>query len=385
MPFFGVPETLMAASSQHAKNTPAYYACLGVDPSISAAELTKHYRRLSLKLHPDRAAYRGNPSGEAAVAQRFQEITEAYTVLSDPTRRSTYDTQQGLNFFGRVSSLQRAIQRHNQMASDRRAERDPTTEDVDKESCSSPSSRVRKEVLALEEESDDEDEYIPDDTHATAPLAPRGQRSLESEVTRTLHLRPWAGRRNAPCSSNATSTLRGTTIFKAVEDSSWGLELHGQRLLRCRGHGGIPYPALVTQINGRSVGEGQEVAALIAGGHVETIREEASERQGAVDRDLLHLTLSFHTASFDIGGDLKRLADRNFVDQVVPRTLVAAEIPDLLPGQTLLSVNDESVHSAEELRNTLHVIGRRIAGGGVGTTTLNYLRVSCATWEPGDD
>ena len=62
-----------------------FYAVLGVKKDVSDAELKKTYRKLARKFHPD-----SNP-GDAAAEARFKEISEAYTVLSDPEQRAEYD------------------------------------------------------------------------------------------------------------------------------------------------------------------------------------------------------------------------------------------------------------------------------------------------------
>lgn len=62
-----------------------YYEVLGVAREASADEIKKAYRQAALKHHPDR-----NP-GDAAAEVRFKEATEAYTVLSDATKRGAYD------------------------------------------------------------------------------------------------------------------------------------------------------------------------------------------------------------------------------------------------------------------------------------------------------
>lgn len=62
-----------------------FYAILGVEKNASDAEIKKAYRKLARKYHPD-----ANPD-DAAAEQRFKEITEANTVLSDPKQRQEYD------------------------------------------------------------------------------------------------------------------------------------------------------------------------------------------------------------------------------------------------------------------------------------------------------
>jgi len=62
-----------------------YYKALGVSKGASAEEIKKSYRKLARKYHPDAN------KGEAASEERFKEISEAYTVLSDAKRRKEYD------------------------------------------------------------------------------------------------------------------------------------------------------------------------------------------------------------------------------------------------------------------------------------------------------
>ncbi|MHA1215522.1 MAG: DnaJ domain-containing protein [Candidatus Hodarchaeales archaeon] len=66
-----------------------YYDVLGVSRNASADEIKKAYRKLALKYHPDRAKDSGIDPKEAE--ERFKEIGEAYTVLSDKEKRQKYD------------------------------------------------------------------------------------------------------------------------------------------------------------------------------------------------------------------------------------------------------------------------------------------------------
>jgi DnaJ-class molecular chaperone len=63
-----------------------YYKVLGVDADADQQHIKDAYRGMALKYHPDRN--RDNP----AVAERMKDINEAYAVLSDPNKRSEYDS-----------------------------------------------------------------------------------------------------------------------------------------------------------------------------------------------------------------------------------------------------------------------------------------------------
>jgi molecular chaperone DnaJ len=62
-----------------------YYKTLGVAKTAKPAEIKASYRKLARKYHPD--ANKGNASAE----EKFKEISEAYSVLSDEKRRKEYD------------------------------------------------------------------------------------------------------------------------------------------------------------------------------------------------------------------------------------------------------------------------------------------------------
>lgn len=69
-----------------------YYKILGINKTADNATIKKAYKSLALKWHPDK-----NKSPDAP--EMFKKITEAYGVLSDDTKRKTYDTfgKNGLN------------------------------------------------------------------------------------------------------------------------------------------------------------------------------------------------------------------------------------------------------------------------------------------------
>ena len=70
-----------------------YYKILGVSRDASAEDIKKAYRRLAMKFHPDR-----NPDDPSAKS-KFEEVGEAYAVLSDSQKRAAYDRfgKAGLN------------------------------------------------------------------------------------------------------------------------------------------------------------------------------------------------------------------------------------------------------------------------------------------------
>ena len=71
-----------------------YYRVLGVPDTASAKEITKAYRKLARDLHPDR-----NPNN-ASAEERFKEVSAAYDVLGDDTKRKEYDEVRRLGPMG---------------------------------------------------------------------------------------------------------------------------------------------------------------------------------------------------------------------------------------------------------------------------------------------
>jgi curved DNA-binding protein len=64
--------------------TPDFYEVLGVARDATAQEIQRAYRKLARTYHPD-------VNKDPAAERRFQEISEAYEVLSDPESRRRYD------------------------------------------------------------------------------------------------------------------------------------------------------------------------------------------------------------------------------------------------------------------------------------------------------
>jgi len=63
-----------------------YYKILGVPRNAKLKEIKKSYRELALKWHPDK-----NTDQKEKAEKMFQDISEAYEVLSDKDLRGKYD------------------------------------------------------------------------------------------------------------------------------------------------------------------------------------------------------------------------------------------------------------------------------------------------------
>lgn len=71
----------MAATNQR-----DYYEVLGVAREASADQIKSAYRKAAMQHHPDR-----NPENKTEAEHNFRQASEAYSVLSDPQKRSVYD------------------------------------------------------------------------------------------------------------------------------------------------------------------------------------------------------------------------------------------------------------------------------------------------------
>ncbi|PHH70514.1 hypothetical protein CDD83_5414 [Cordyceps sp. RAO-2017] len=78
-------------SSQRLSNLTSTKACfydlLGVEPSATAHDVKRAYRKRALELHPDR-----NIRDVEAATAKFAEVQAAYDILSDPNERTWYDS-----------------------------------------------------------------------------------------------------------------------------------------------------------------------------------------------------------------------------------------------------------------------------------------------------
>lgn len=69
------------------------YLCMGVPKQATTDDIKKAYRKLALKYHPDK-----NPDNPEA-AEKFKEINQANSILSDSTKRNIYDNYGSLGLY----------------------------------------------------------------------------------------------------------------------------------------------------------------------------------------------------------------------------------------------------------------------------------------------
>ena len=63
-----------------------YYEVLGISKDATEKDIKRAYRKLAFKWHPDK-----NPNNKKEAEEKFKEINEAYSVLSDPDKKRQYD------------------------------------------------------------------------------------------------------------------------------------------------------------------------------------------------------------------------------------------------------------------------------------------------------
>ena len=63
-----------------------YYSILGISKEASSVDIKKAYKKAALKHHPDR-----NPDNKEAAEAKFKEISKAYQVLKEETKKKQYD------------------------------------------------------------------------------------------------------------------------------------------------------------------------------------------------------------------------------------------------------------------------------------------------------
>src|SRR3981189_239962 len=72
-------------SAQRAWFEKDYYAVLGVPSSATDKELSRAFKKLAKQYHPD-----ANP-GNSDAEDKFKDISAAYDILGDATKRAEYD------------------------------------------------------------------------------------------------------------------------------------------------------------------------------------------------------------------------------------------------------------------------------------------------------
>uniref|UniRef100_A0A7N0RIK9 J domain-containing protein n=1 Tax=Kalanchoe fedtschenkoi TaxID=63787 RepID=A0A7N0RIK9_KALFE len=68
-----------------------FYGVLGVKKECTEAQLRSAYKKLALRWHPDRCSAGSNAKSVEEAKKKFQDIQEAYSVLSDSSKRFLYD------------------------------------------------------------------------------------------------------------------------------------------------------------------------------------------------------------------------------------------------------------------------------------------------------
>src|SRR5436309_1808899 len=84
------PPTWRSSRKANRDSLKDYYALLEIAPTASADEVKRAFRSQIARYHPDKVQHLGKEF-QAMAAERAAELTEAYRILSDDTRRAEYD------------------------------------------------------------------------------------------------------------------------------------------------------------------------------------------------------------------------------------------------------------------------------------------------------
>ncbi|KAM3751262.1 hypothetical protein ACB098_04G095400 [Castanea mollissima] len=79
-----------------------HYEVLGLSRDCAAEEIRSAYKKLALQRHPDKLVQSGLSHAEATA--QFQELAQAYEVLSDPKERAWYDSHRSQILFSDLNS-----------------------------------------------------------------------------------------------------------------------------------------------------------------------------------------------------------------------------------------------------------------------------------------
>lgn len=85
------------------KRLRTYYQVLGVEPTVTTAQIKRAYRNLVKERHPDLHECNGSAGSKESATEDMMELNAAYETLMDARRRSEYDIKIGIRK-GRTTS-----------------------------------------------------------------------------------------------------------------------------------------------------------------------------------------------------------------------------------------------------------------------------------------
>lgn len=215
-------ESSSAIPEPQYEGPPDYYEVLGISETATEREITKAWRKLCLRCHPDKV----KESERDVAAERFKQIGQAHEVLSDPQRRAGYDTfrarshqpfptfQETQTQWPAQSSQTGAEYGHAAHAGDRMPPNNPNgTQNQHrqnenfrtKENDSGPA--YRRDWWTINYYETSEEGYHMRDGHGAAAF-PRGWKRFEP--SRSMHSQYHPGRRNYPVKGWTVKRFDGT-------------------------------------------------------------------------------------------------------------------------------------------------------------------------------